>query len=101
VDGSEKLDARSRYVLSQQSEDAAPVEMSVLVRGEKPFSETELETLRALGAQIRTVAGDVLTATVASDVVERVAEEPFVLSLEVSQPLYPDEPGEPFAADVE
>jgi hypothetical protein len=102
VSGFEKLDARSRHLLSQEAgRDALPAELSVLVRGAHEFSEADLEALRDAGARIRTVAGDVLTATVAKDGVERLASQPFVVSLEVSQPLYPDEAAAPPPADVE
>jgi hypothetical protein len=102
VSGFEKLDARSRQMLSEQSDrEALPAEVSVLVRGERAFSEPELEALRGAGAQIRTVAGDVLTASVATEAIEELASQPFVVALEVSQPLYPDEPGAPPAPDVE
>jgi hypothetical protein len=104
VSGLKKLDARSRYLLSQRddpSAEAVPAEVGALIRGEAAFSEEQLSALREAGARIRTVAGDVLTATVATDSLERLADHPFVAALEVSQPLYPEGSGAPFAADVE
>lgn len=104
MSGLEKLDARSRHLLSQRDAtdaEAVPAEVSALVRGESAFSEEQLAALREAGARIRTVAGDVLTATVATGALERLADHPFVAALEVSQPLYPEDSGAPFAADVE
>jgi hypothetical protein len=104
VSAIDKLDARSRHMLSQRDgpdAEAVPAEVSALVRGKQAFSDEQLDSLRGAGARIRTVAGDVLTATVATDALERLADQPFVVSLEVSQPLYPEEPGAPSAADVE
>ena len=60
------------------------------MRGKHPFSEEELDALRQAGAKIRTVAGDIVTTTVPTESIETVAKHPFVVSLEVSQPLHPE-----------
>jgi hypothetical protein len=93
----DKLDAPSRHLLSRMREDpaeAAP-EVSVLLRGRESFAEPQLAALRADGAEIRTVAGDVLTATVPATALPNLARHDFVVAVQLSSALHPEGPEQP------
>ena len=93
----DKLDAPSRHLLSRMREDAAEVapEVSVLLRGRESFAEPQLAALRADGAEIRTVAGDVLTATVPTTALPDLARHEFVVAVQLSSALHPEGPERP------
>lgn len=101
----DKLDAPSRHLLSRMREAEAEQEpeVSVLLRGRGNFTEPQLAALRADGAEIRTVAGDVLTATVPTAAIPDMARHEFVVAVQLSQPLHPDAPEQAAApySDVE
>jgi hypothetical protein len=90
----DKLDAPSRYLLSRLHEPGAEVEQEVgiLLRGRGSFTDNQLDELRAEGAVIHTVAGDVLSATVAPAALPDLARHDFVVAVQVSQPLRPEAP---------
>jgi hypothetical protein len=103
-----KLDARTRHSLSRTSRGAegGPRAVSILVQGARPFGDEELNQLRAVGAEIQTVAGDVLTADVPIEKVADVAGHDFVMRVEASAPLHTEgeargTPHVPRIADVE
>jgi hypothetical protein len=91
---SDKLDAPSRHLLSRLRDESveAESEVSVLLRGRGGFVESQLAALRADGAEIRTVAGDVLTATVPTAALPDLARHEFVVAVQLSQALHPDAP---------
>ena len=60
--GNAKLDARARHLLATRGDTESGAEVGVLVQGVEPFAEDQLEALRRDGAELRTVAGDVLSA---------------------------------------
>jgi hypothetical protein len=64
--------------------------VGILLRGKRKFGDAELDALRADGAEIRTVAGDVLSASVALDSLPELARHDFVVAVQVSQPLHPE-----------
>ena len=101
----DKLDAPSRHLLSRMRDEAADLEpeVSVLLRGRANFTDSELAALRADGAEVRTVAGDVLTATMPAAAISNVARHEFVVAMQLSQPLHPDAPEQAAApySDVE
>jgi hypothetical protein len=82
-----KLDAPGRRLLLQQRDRL----LAVFVRGEAPFDDEQLDALRADGLQIRTVAGDVLTADGGPEAIEVVTDRHFVRSVQVSAPLFPED----------
>jgi hypothetical protein len=102
---SDKLDAPSRHLLSRLRDESveAESEVSVLLRGRGGFVESQLAALRADGAEIRTVAGDVLTATVPTAALPDLARHEFVVEVQLSQALHPDAPEQQAATyyDVE
>ncbi|MBB5802000.1 hypothetical protein F4560_001768 [Saccharothrix ecbatanensis] len=85
----EKLDAPGRHLLSRLAEGDADVEteVAIFVRGRSAFSGTQLAALRDEGADVRTVAGDVLTATVKLASLPTLVEHDFVTQVQVSQAL--------------
>ena len=81
-----KLDAPGRRLLQQRDR-----VLAVFVHGDAPFDDDQLDALRADGLQIRTVAGDVLTADGGAETIEIVTERHFVRSVQISAPLFPEE----------
>lgn len=94
--GTEKLDAPGRHLLSRMAEgDAdAETEVSVLVRGHDAFSGPQLAALRDEGAEVRTVAGDILTASIKAAALPALVDHDFVAQVQLSQQL-------PYDADEE
>lgn len=92
IDDSKKLGSSARQLLEQSSLGAPPpaAKVGVLVRGVTAFSPHQLDLLRAKGAQVRTVAGDVVTADIAIENLRDLTGFDFVVNIEFSQPLYPD-----------
>jgi hypothetical protein len=101
----DKLDAPSRHLLSKMGDPAAELEpeVSVLLRGRGSFDEAQLAELRADGAEIRTVAGDVLSATVPTAAIADLARHEFIVAVQLSSALHPEAPEAPGApyADIE
>jgi hypothetical protein len=108
MDHTSKLDPGTRHLLAQaetSDAEAGPRTVSVFVQGERPFGDEEVSQLRADGAEIQTVAGDVLTAEIALDKLSDLAEHDFVMRVEGSAPLHTEgdaqAPSMPPLADVE
>ena len=98
----DKLDAPSRHLLSELSDAEAQEDVRVLLRARTGFTGPQLEALRADGARIDTVAGDVATATVAAASLPSVAAHDFVVQVQLSSALRPDAPDQvPPSYDVE
>jgi hypothetical protein len=95
----DKLDARARRLLAGLESSPAQT-VSLLLRGKAAFTENQLEILRRDGAQIRTTAGDVVSADVPVKAVRAVTDHEFVVKAELSQPLFYEKPTAPFS-DVE
>jgi hypothetical protein len=93
----DKLDAPSRYLLSrlEVSDPELEQEVGVLLRGRGDFTGPELDALRADGAKIETVAGDILSATVPLTALPALTRHDFVVSVQLSQPLRPEAPEQP------
>lgn len=91
---SDKLDAPSKHLLSRldPSDTESQQQVGILMRGAGNFTDVELDALRADGAEIRTVAGDVLSANAAPSALADLARHDFVVSLELSQPLRSEGP---------
>jgi hypothetical protein len=90
---SNKLSPETKRKLSELSA-KEPQLVSVLVQIDGRLGPERRSQLEAVGAEVRTVAGDVVTATVPVGGIGQVAEQDFVRSLEVSRPLYPESEGE-------
>ena len=87
----QKLGPQARRLLSGL-ESSSDETVSLLLRGTAPFTENELEILRRDGAQIRTTAGDVVSADVPVKAVRAVTDHEFVVNAELSQPLFYEKP---------
>ena len=88
-----KLGAPSRQRLQQLRAAGSPERVSMFLRGARPFSAEQVEVLKNDGATIRTRAGLVITVDLPLDAVERVLDPDFIVSSELSSPLY-DERGD-------
>ncbi|NUT48170.1 MAG: hypothetical protein HOV94_12800 [Saccharothrix sp.] len=101
--GTEKLDAPGRHLLSRVAEGDADAEseVSVLVRGREAFSDPQLAALRDEGAEVRTVAGDVLTASIKVASLPALVDHDFVAQVQVSQQLRYDDEQQGSYSDVE
>jgi len=86
---SKKLSPETKRKLSELSAEE-PQPVSVLVQIDGSLGPERRSQLEAVGTEVRTVAGDVVTATVPSSEIRQVAELNFVRSLEVSRALYPE-----------
>jgi len=67
-------------------------EVDVLVRTARKPTSADRARLESLGATVRTVAGDVLTAHIPVGQLERLADLDVVAYIEISQPLAPEQP---------
>jgi hypothetical protein len=95
----QKLGPQARRLLTGL-ERTSDETVSLLLRGKAAFTESELEILRLDGAQIRTTAGDVVSADVPLKAVRAVTDHEFIVNAELSQPLFYEKPAAPFS-DVE
>ncbi len=90
-----KLRASGRDVLERlRGKDPSTV-VSMLLRARAALSPSELKALADDGVRVRTQAGDVISADVAVGAVDRVLAHDFIVSCELSQPLYPESASEP------
>ena len=81
-----KLSPDAKLRLSEGAAEAGS-DLSVLIRTDRPISDALADELRRRGARVRTVAGDVATATVPADALADVLALDAVLAVELSRPL--------------
>lgn len=89
-----KFDSQTRFLLANEehalaAESDTPV--SLILSGQGDFTEEQLDTLRALGINVHTVAGDIITADALITALNSVSDLTFIVSLQVSQPLFYEE----------
>ncbi len=84
---SAKLGSEAKQRLAEAGADADE-EVDVLVRLRAEPDAAALEQLGQAGATVRTVAGDVVTASTTLSALEGLAELDDVMYLELSRPLY-------------
>lgn len=85
---SRKLGANLRLRLNTPSTKTEQV--SILLRTNGTLTDEQRTQLETLGAEVRTVAGDIVTATVVLEQVLVISELDFVGYIELSQPLRPE-----------
>ena len=90
----EKLSSDARQLIDAMALDQGavetPAETDVLVRTKRQVSSDDRSALESLGATVRTVAGDILTARVPVDRLDELAELDVVTYVEISRPLVPE-----------
>ena len=101
-----KLDSHAKYLLNkyeQSGEADAESPLSIMLRGETEFTPEQLQELQSVGAQVRSVSGDVLTAEVSLEHLSGLSDLDFVVSVAVSQPLFYEDADQPpeFFSEVE
>ncbi|HET8683543.1 MAG TPA: hypothetical protein VFM54_16985 [Micromonosporaceae bacterium] len=64
--------------------------VDVLVRGRGAFTPEQVGDLARCGAEVRTVAGDVLGASVSLSALDELAGRDYVVSVALSSPLFPE-----------
>lgn len=88
-----KFSPETKQKLSELSAEEQPL-VSVLVQISGGLGPERRSRLEAVGTEVRTVAGDVITATLPSSEIRQLAELDFVRYIEMSRPLYPESEGE-------
>lgn len=86
----QKYSPDARKLLSGEPAGAEKVRVLVGTRGQ--ISESERHQLEETGANIGSVAGNVLTAELPAARLESLGDFDFVESVELSRPLYPEKP---------
>lgn len=87
---SRKLGANLRLRLNTPSAETERV--NILLRTHGTLTDAQRTQLETLGAEIRTVAGDIVTAAIDLQQVTAISELDFVRYIELSQPLRPESP---------
>jgi hypothetical protein len=86
---SAKFSPETKQKLSELSSEEQPL-VSVLVQISGGLGPERRSQLEEVGTEVRTVAGDVITATLPSSEIHHLAELDFVRFVEMSRPLYPE-----------
>lgn len=91
---SNKLSSRARQLRAGggAGESAPDRELELLIRTSGEIGDEARGRLEAAGATVRTVAGDVLTASAPLSALDGLAELEEVVAIEVSEALAPEEP---------
>ncbi|MBF2050959.1 MAG: hypothetical protein EDM05_58100 [Leptolyngbya sp. IPPAS B-1204] len=91
AENASKLAPTLRLRLSQLSPEANP-QVNILLRTTSALTTEQRSQLEANGANVRTVAGDIVTASIPLRQTLALAELDFVRYIELSGPLYPELP---------
>ena len=86
-----KLGPSLKLNLLTAKEEADDAQLSLLVQLSERPAEPKRRELEALGAEIRTEAGDVLTLSLPSQALAALAELDYIVYLELSRSLSPEE----------
>jgi hypothetical protein len=91
--GSEKLSSRARLLVSEvEAREGAPDERVDLLIRTAVHGEEARERLEATGAEVRTVAGDVCTASAPVSALDRLAALDEVIAIDAGGEMEPEEP---------
>lgn len=85
---SRKLGANLRLRLNTPSAETERV--NILLRTNGTLTDAQRTQLETLGAEVRTVAGDIVTAAIDLQQITAISELDFVSYIELSQPLRPE-----------
>jgi hypothetical protein len=87
-EGVKKLDPLLRYeLLKLQDSSQLDMELDIIIATKDELNETERETLREKGANIRSVIGKIITCSARAKDIFEIAELEFVERIEISKPL--------------
>ncbi len=86
---SSKLSPKTKQQLSELPPKDNPL-VTVLIRISGSLESQGQSQLEAIGGEIRTVAGDILTARIHLRELLQLAKLDFVSFIEISSPLYPE-----------
>jgi hypothetical protein len=84
-----KLSPQLKQALIETSDDENPT-VAVFLRVEGTLDQARRSTLEAFDVEVRTVAGDVVTANLPLSSISRLVALDFVEYVELSGPLYPE-----------
>lgn len=65
-------------------------ELNLLLRTDGELNARQLKQLEEAGTRIRTAAGDIITVTTTAERLNDIAALDFVVYIELSAPLYPE-----------
>ncbi len=87
----EKLDPHLREIVEASVDHHDRRALAVIVGLQRTADAQQMKELRAAGLKARSTIGDIITGTVFSADLARVAEHPLVTTIEASRPMLPDE----------
>ncbi len=96
-----KLGPGLKLALEETKPDQEVAPLAVLARVQSELTDNQRALLAGLGAELRSEAGDVLTLTVPVDVIAQLAAFNWVVYLEASRPLAPEEEQKPQPSGLE
>ncbi|RQH12661.1 hypothetical protein [Bradyrhizobium sp. RP6] len=88
----EKLDPHLRQILAESVDQPDPRPLTVIVGLQSAADPRQMNELRAAGLRARSTMGDIITGTILSTDLVRIAEHPLVTTIEASRPMHPNKP---------
>ena len=88
-ENSSKFGPRSKLFLSELRDDENP-HVDIIVRTKMTLDSDKISQLDLLDAEIRTVAGNIVTLSLPARSLFRLAQEDFVMYIELTRPLFPE-----------
>lgn len=85
---SSKLSPATKLLMTQAKESS---QVDAILRCAGSLTDSQRGELEAAGARIRSTASDVLTAEIPVASLDRIADLDFVLYIDISRPLYPED----------
>ena len=86
---SSRFGPRLKLFLSELKDDENP-NVDMIIRTKTTLDSDNISQLDSLDAEIRTVAGNIITLSLPARSLFRLAQEDFVVYIELTRPLYPE-----------
>jgi hypothetical protein len=86
---SSRFGPRLKLFLSELRDDENP-HVGIIIRTKMSLESEMLSQLDSLGAEIRTVAGNIVTLLLPARNLPKLAQEEYVVYIELTRPLYPE-----------
>ena len=86
---SSRFGPRLKLFLSEVKNDENP-HVDIIIRTKMSIESDKLSQLDLLDAEIRTVAGDIITLLLPARNITKLAQKDFVVYMELTRPLYPE-----------